>query len=306
MTDEFDLKKTESNNKVNNTMKILSSLFTPQEIKVSERYFLIKGESFSGSFTGLVSVNQAMDIAYPKKNINWTQIPFSYLQSLLSMLFSQILFPFSKEPMTLIIDNIWVNEQKKILYPVVSTEIGDIFISDIKGKYEWISLSEKRIGSIAKFNFGYSKISISLLRTLSIGDIFLIDNVSLLLLIGEKKWMSFKWEGEDVVELNKLSDDLEKEEKTNIEEVSQEKKDLKPIGTIPVTVSFLLASKVLLIEQIESLVVGQQISLPENASRHITLAVNGTPIAQGELIQVGERFAVEIQHSYPSYEQTYG
>ena len=104
------------------------------------------------------------------------------------------------------------------------------------------------------------------------------------------------------MELNKLSDDLEIEEKTNIEEVSQEKKDLKSIGMIPVTVSFLLASKVLLIEEIESLVAGQQILLPENTSRNIILTVNGTPIAQGELIQVGERFAVEIQHLYSSCE----
>ncbi|OAT44963.1 hypothetical protein M997_3329 [Proteus hauseri ATCC 700826] len=302
MISELDLKKVELNNKDNDTIKILSSLFTPQAVKVSEHYFVIKGESFSGSFTGLVSVNQAMDIAYPKKNIDWTLVPFSYLQSLLSMIFSQILFPFSKEPMMLFIDNILINDQKEILYPVVNTEIGDVFISNIKGKYEWVSLSGKRIGSIAKFNFGYSKISISLLRTLSLGDIFLIDNVSLLLFIGEKKWMGFKWKGEDIVELNKLSDDLEIEEKTNIEEVSQEKKDLKSIGTIPVTVSFLLASKVLLIEEIESLVAGQQISLPENTSRNITLTVNGTPIAQGELIQVGERFAVEIQHLYPSCE----
>ncbi|MEQ4924317.1 FliM/FliN family flagellar motor switch protein [Proteus hauseri] len=302
MISELDSKDTELNNRGNDAIKILSSLFIPQAVKVSERYFLIKGESALGSLTGLVAVNQAMDIAYPKKNIDWLQVPFSYLQSLFSQVFSQLLLPFSKEPMTLSVDNIWVEEQKRILYPVVNTEIGDVFICDIKGKYEWIPLSENRIGSVAKFNFGYSKISISLLKTLSLGDVFLIDNVSFSLFIGERRWMGFKWKGEDTVELEELSDSLEIEEKKDIEEVKKEKIDLKSIGIIPVTVSFLLASKVLLIEEIENLKPGQQITLSENVSRHITLAVNGTPIARGELIKVGDRFAVEIQHSYSSCE----
>ncbi|WP_128860495.1 FliM/FliN family flagellar motor switch protein [Shigella sp. FC1967] len=54
----------------------------------------------------------------------------------------------------------------------------------------------------------------------------------------------------------------------------------------------------MLLEQIEELSPGQQITLPDNALRHITLIANGIAIAQGELIKVGERFAVEIQRAY--------
>lgn len=54
----------------------------------------------------------------------------------------------------------------------------------------------------------------------------------------------------------------------------------------------------MLLDQIEELSPGQQITLPDNALRHITLIANGVAIAQGELIKIGERFAVEIQHTY--------
>ncbi|MBN6345350.1 FliM/FliN family flagellar motor switch protein, partial [Escherichia coli] len=78
----------------------------------------------------------------------------------------------------------------------------------------------------------------------------------------------------------------------------QENIELRSIKAIPVTVSFLLSSKILPIEEIEELAPGQKIILPDNTSRHITLIANGVAIAQGELIKIDERFAVEIQRSY--------
>ncbi|WP_342601506.1 FliM/FliN family flagellar motor switch protein [Proteus terrae] len=87
-----------------------------------------------------------------------------------------------------------------------------------------------------------------------------------------------------------LAEDTEMSLQKNIE--------LKGVQSIPVTLSFLLASQVMLLDQIEELSPGQQITLPDNALRHITLIANGVAIAQGELIKVGERFAVEIQHAY--------
>lgn len=116
--------------------------------------------------------------------------------------------------------------------------------------------------------------------------------------------MRYQWqEGENTVVLDEELLANEVEEEALIEDIdtntaTQENEDLKSIGTIPITLSFLLASKVLSIEEIEKLAPGQQIILPDNASRQITLVVNGVAIAQGELIKVGERLAVEIQRSH--------
>lgn len=38
--------------------------------------------------------------------------------------------------------------------------------------------------------------------------------------------------------------------------------------------------------------------LPEEAHQQIILKVNGLSVAQGELIRVGDRLAVEIQRSF--------
>lgn len=287
-----------------NAIKILSSLYGSQFPIDSAYYFKIKGKNTLGLFTGFVAVNQVMDNIYPEKKIDWELIPETYLHVLFSEKCSQLLFPFSKEMMSVTVDNICLGKQKKENYPVVNTSIGNVFICSFEGHYEWGLSLKNKISAIAQFQLGNSKISVSLLKTLSLGDIVLIDSIDFSLILGEKKWMSYQWqEGENTVVLDEelLTNKVEKE--ALIEDVDAniaipENIDLKSIDTIPITLSFLLASKILPIEQIEKLAPGQQLILPDNASRHITLAVNGVAIAQGELIKVGERLAVEIQHSH--------
>lgn len=242
-----------------------------------------------------------MDNLYSEKKIDWEQVPEAYLRILFSQKCSQLLFPFSKEEMSIAVDNICLGEQKKASYPVINTSIGDVFICSFEGNYEWVLPSKNKISAIAQFQLGNSKMSVSLLKTLSLGDIVLIDSIDFSLIISEKKWMRYQWhEGENAVVLDEelLTNEIEKEEDVDTNTATQENIDLKSIDTIPITLSFLLASKVLPIEEIEKLAPGQQIILPDNASRHITLVVNGVAIAQGELIKVGERLAVEIQRSH--------
>lgn len=287
-----------------NAIKILSSLYGSQLPIDSAYYFKIKGKNTLGSFTGFVAVNQVMDNIYPEKKIDWELVPEAYLHALFSEKCSQLLFPFSKEMMSLTVDNICLGEQKKERYPVVNTSIGNVFICSFEGHYEWILPLKNKISAIVQFQIGNSKISVSLLKTLSLGDIVLIDNIDFSLMLGEKKWMSYQWqEGENTVVLDEelLTNKMEKEaliEDVDTNTAIPENIDLKSIDTIPITLSFLLASKVLPIEQIEKLAPGQQLILPDNASRHIILVANGVAIAEGELIKVGERLAVEIQHSY--------
>ncbi|WP_099076246.1 FliM/FliN family flagellar motor switch protein [Proteus alimentorum] len=285
-------------------IKILSSLYRSQSLIDSAFYFKIKGKNTLGSFTGFVAVNQVMDNIYPEKKIDWELVPETYLYVLFSEKCSQLLFPFSKEMMSVIVDNICLGEQKKERYPVVNTSIGNVFICSFEGHYEWRLSLKNKISAIAQFQLGNSKISVSLLKNLLLGDIVLIDNIDFSLILGEKKWMSYQWqEGENTVVLDEELLTNEMEKKALIEDVDTnatrpENIDLKSIDTIPITLSFLLASKILPIEQIEKLAPGQQLILPDNASRHIILVVNGVAIAEGELIKVGERLAVEIQHSH--------
>ncbi|HEK2899218.1 FliM/FliN family flagellar motor switch protein [Proteus terrae] len=299
--------RSDPENSINNkedsySMDILSSLYTSQLPISSAHYFKIKGNNTLGSFTGIVEVSQVMDKIYPEKKIDWELIPETYLYTLFSQKCSQILFPFSKEPMPLIIDNICLGEQEKLSYPVINTEIGDIFICSFDKYYEWTLSSKNKISAIAQYQFGKSTMSFSLLKTLSLGDIVLIDSVDFSLIIGEKKWMRYQWqEGENAVILDEklFANETEREESVEDTEITLQKNiELKAIQSIPVTLSFLLANKTMLLEQIEELSPGQQITLPDNALRHITLIANGVAIAQGELIKVGERLAVEIQRAY--------
>lgn len=300
----LDAKNSMNQDQNSDSMNILSSLYGSQLPITSAYYFKIKGKNTLGSFTGLIAVNQVMDNLYSEKKIDWEQVPEAYLRILFSQKCSQLLFPFSKEEMSIAVDNICLGEQKKVSYPVINTLIGDVFICSFEGNYEWVLSSKNKISAIAQFQLGNSKMSVSLLKTLSVGDIVLIDSIDFSLIISEKKWMHYQWqEGENTVVLDEelLANEIEKEaliEDIDTNTATQENMDLKSINTIPITLSFLLASKLLPIEEIEKLVPGQQIILPDNASRHITLVVNGVAIAQGELIKVGERLAVEIQRSH--------
>lgn len=299
--------RVEPENSINNkedsySINILSSLYTPQLPISSAHYFKIKGNNTLGSFTGIAQVSQVMDKIYPEKKIDWELVPEIYLHTLFSQKYSQILFPFSKEPMSLMVDNICLGEQENFSYPVISTELGDIFICSFQKNYEWALSPNNKISAITHFQFGRSTLSFSLLKTLSLGDIVLIDNVDFLFTIGEKTWMRYQWqEGENAVVLDEklFANETEHEELVDDTKMTlQENIELKAIQSIPVTLSFLLISKTMLLEQIEGLSPGQKITLPDNALRHITLIANGIAIAQGELIKVGERFAVEIQRAY--------
>ena len=291
-----------NDNKDSYSMEILSSLYQSYYPISSAHYFKIKGKNILGSFTGLVAVNEIMDKIYPEKKIDWEVVPDYYLHALFSQKCSQILFPFSKEPMSLTADNICLGEQERTDYPVINTDIGDIFICSFEKYYDWTLSSKNKITAIAQFQLGNSEMSFSLLKTLSLGDIVLIDSIDFSLVIGEKKWMCYQWqEGENAVVLDEklLTDEIKKEEPTKNTGIAlQENIELRSIKAIPVTVSFLLSSKILPLEEIEELAPGQKIILPDNTSRHITLIANGVAIAQGELIKIDERFAVEIQRSY--------
>lgn len=295
-------------------MKYLSASFESLPTDISSYYFHIKGENALGTLSGLISVNTVMAKIYPEKNIDWTQVPASYLCAFLLEKYSKITLPFVQEPMSLKVNNICLGKSADIRYPVVNSDIGELFIDEINGNFQWMTISKNKIGAIADFYWGYSQISLSLLKSALQGDILLIKTVSPMLVIGQKKWMKYAWEGGNSVELNERFDpeetDLDGLTQLEQEDLDDHRDDISPtlerddtvnlqsISAIPVTVSFLLASKTLLIEQIEALAPGDKIELPENAYQHIIVKVSGISVASGELVKVGDNFAVEIQRSF--------
>lgn len=290
-----------------NTMRCFSASFQSYPVDKRCYYFSIYGKNSLGSFNGLMSVNYVMDRLYPEKKIDWELVPSSYLCSLFIQNYTQILFSFSSIPFLLRVKDICLGQSVIGEYPKISSDLGDVFIYEIKGYFQWIALSNKKLGVIGDFCLGTSQISLSLLKNLLLGDVLLIEKISSYLFLGQRKWMKFEWDGENSVQLlndtdSKISESNEQNKSAHEIEsrsfTTDEEKRLVPIGTIPVTVSFILTSKTLLIEEIENLKSGQHIMLPEEAHQQIILKVNGLSIAQGELIKVGERLAVEIQRSF--------
>lgn len=314
LIDEWEIEASD-----NNAMKYLLSNFPLSKIDTFSYYFQIQGENELGFLTGYILVNEVMDLMYPQKNIDWQTIPNHYLTDFFSQKYKEINFPFSKSAMQLTVDSICKGSEVEKSYPSITSNVGTVFVSEIKGKYQWQPLSNNNIGVKVYCYLGSSAISLSLLKSVSIGDVLLVDNLEFFLFIDNKKWVNFSWNGENSVtvindEREKDQASLEKENiENNIETNLLEKSDnnasddektlcLNNIGAISLSVSFLLASKVLPVEQISELSPGQKIELPANAYRHIQLNVNGITIAQGELIKVGDRFAVEIQRTYTQQE----
>lgn len=287
-------------NKIND-MVILSSIFGTRKIIEKQLYFVLRCENKLGTLTALISVSQVMDSLYPEKKIDWELVPENYLIALLSQSLSTLLFPFSKEPMSLCVDNICLGAEKGSYYPSVDTILGHVFICDIKWKYELTVFPKNKIGFIASFILGYSKISLSLLKTILPGDILLIDDIHFSLNVGDRKYFDFSWDEGNCVTLDAIVGNSEENEEDEQNDAIIEDSidlaqslDLNSIGAIPITISFLLANKTLSIDQLEELAPGKKFILPDNAIRHINILANGKAIAQGELIKIKDRLAVEI------------
>lgn len=290
-----------------NAMRCLSASSQSYPIDEKEYYFSIYGENSLGSFIGLIPVNSIMDRLYPEKKIDWDQVPSSYLASLFIQNHTQVLLSFSSMPFLLRVEDICLGQSVNGVYPQVNSDLGKVSIFKIKGCFQWAALSNNKLGVIGDFCLGESSLSLSLLKNLLLGDVLLIENVSPYLFLGGKRWMKFEWNEErdvqllDEEELNQMENNEKNRDVSEINThtfLANKEERLASISTIPITVSFVLASKTLLIEEIETLKPGQHITLPEDAHRQIILKVNGLSIARGELIKVGERFAVEIQHSF--------
>ena len=71
-------------------------------------------------------------------------------------------------------------------------------------------------------------------------------------------------------------------------------KDLHLVGHVPITLTALIGSVSITIEQLFALKQGEVLSMNESLDAPITLLLNDKPVARGELVAVEENFGIRI------------
>jgi flagellar motor switch protein FliN/FliY len=71
-------------------------------------------------------------------------------------------------------------------------------------------------------------------------------------------------------------------------------KDLSLVGHVPVSLTALIGSVSLSVEQLFALKKGEVLAMNESLDAPITLQLNGKPVARGELVAVEDHFGIRI------------
>lgn len=71
-------------------------------------------------------------------------------------------------------------------------------------------------------------------------------------------------------------------------------KDMNLVGHVPITLTALIGSVSINIEQLFALKKGELLSMNETLDAPITLLLNDKPVARGELVAVEENFGIRI------------
>ena len=99
----------------------------------------------------------------------------------------------------------------------------------------------------------------------------------------------------------------EVEEKTNAVEseaqVDTSKIDAEVLQNIPVTVSVEVGRTSLKIRDLMRLAQGSVVELDRLAGESLDLMVNNTPVAQGEIVLVNERYGIKLTSVVPTVER---
>jgi flagellar motor switch protein FliN len=71
-------------------------------------------------------------------------------------------------------------------------------------------------------------------------------------------------------------------------------KDMKLVGHVPITLTALIGSVSINIDQLFALKKGEVLSMNESLDAPITLLLNDKPVARGELVAVEDNFGIRI------------
>lgn len=105
----------------------------------------------------------------------------------------------------------------------------------------------------------------------------------------------------------KTAKSKEEEEKANAVEseaqVDTSKIDAEVLQNIPVTVSVEVGRTSLKIRDLMRLAQGSVVELDRLAGESLDLMVNNTPVAQGEIVLVNERYGIKLTSVVPTVER---
>ncbi|MEN9658585.1 MAG: hypothetical protein RL571_2050 [Pseudomonadota bacterium] len=177
--------------------------------------------------------------------------------------------------------------------PCVSTLSGGLFVE---------VLEQEASPFVANFDFnavkielaanlGRSHLAYQTIPTLVLGDVLLIKEIDCQLSCGTYPLFTFELYEEKLM----LQDYAEQEVSAGIAPASENQRlDLKKI---PVELTFVLFKKMLSMDQLQSMDLGNVIDLPIEAQKNVEIYINNVCFAGGELVQLDDgRLGVEIQH----------
>ena len=168
---------------------------------------------------------------------------------------------------------------------------------------------------LLEFELGSSSISTSLLSRLAAGDALFVSRVtpriaSQGMTVGRYVWTK---EGVIVDQLQENSDDeLFAEDGALSNQMRDEVGDnaggeagdgvgnvsQRSLARLPVRLEFTLGKKLITVGELSQLTVGQLLELAPGAEKRIVVSANGVLLGHGELIQLDDRLAVEINQWY--------
>ncbi|MDC5886294.1 type III secretion system cytoplasmic ring protein SctQ [Proteus mirabilis] len=276
------------------TMIALSSQLPCKETNQNERYFQVLLTQGNVQIEAFLACEEALTVIWPQSaHFPWAIIPQNYLMDVLIQYDLPVTIDGFEGEFSVTPQGIVQKIARTALW--VSSSLGALFITDASG----LSLASPErcaaVPIIVDFVLGITRLSISLLNSIAVGDILLIERMVNLLTVGDTVLLKFaEYSRENVMMENiSVSDELFVEESC-VEEMSSTKPafDVKKLN---VDVRFILHKRMMSIEELSALQAGSLVSLPENTELNVILEVNGYVFARGELVQVGNRLGVEIQ-----------
>ncbi len=170
------------------------------------------------------------------------------------------------------------------------------------------------------FSLGSSRIKSVRLMSVSYGDLLLIQRIKHRVYIADRLAFSFNLSDEGSIMVDEYDEeDTETEEEINedIENESEESSDESgavindeniprsitspdkfELNKINLKMNFLLQQQTMTLDEVSQLQAGSLIKLLPDAEKKIIMMVNNQRYAKGELIQIGDNLAVEVQEVY--------
>ncbi|WP_082722053.1 MULTISPECIES: type III secretion system cytoplasmic ring protein SctQ [unclassified Burkholderia] len=154
-----------------------------------------------------------------------------------------------------------------------------------------------RVPITLRYALGRTEAPLVTLRRLRVGDAILIQTWAPEVKASSQRMFTFSLEGNTMI-LNDKSDGAQASATPAGGEARHARaSDGRPfeVDALPVKLEFVLEQNETTVAEVAALHAGMVVPLAPGAEREVTIYANGRYLARGELIQVGERLAVELQ-----------